>query len=406
MDQLPSLTFQRPVTPGSPELTALIDRIAEGASARDRERHLPYDLVSLIRSARLGALRLPVAEGGGGATNRALFEVILRLGEADSNVAHIVRNHFSVLDRFGLHQPSERHATWRRAILDGAIFGSAHGELEATHVGSKDVRTLLTPDGDGFRLSGTKYYSTGCLYADYVLVRVRRGEGEFASVLVPATREGVELVDDWDGFGQRLTGSGTTIFRNVRVEPEEVVWDSEGGFASHPYLGPVPQLILTTINAGILAAILRDAAALVRRRERSYAHAVAERPADDPILQLTVGQIASNAFAARATVLAAADQLDRLEAARALGDAALEAAAHEAALFTSQAKVVVDELTTRSASLLLDVGGASATKQSYNLDRHWRNARTLASHNPGTYKARAIGDFIINGTPLPTTGFF
>ena len=52
------------------------------------------------------------------------------------------------------------------------------------------------------------------------------------------------------------------------------------------------------------------------------------------------------------------------------------------------------------------VGGASATKRSFNLDRHWRNARTLASHNPGTYKARAIGDHVINGTPLPINGFF
>jgi len=82
------------------------------------------------------------------------------------------------------------------------------------------------------------------------------------------------------------------------------------------------------------------------------------------------------------------------------------AQAHEASLLTSKAKVFVDEVTVRSAGLLLDGGGASATKQSYNLDRHWRNARTLASHNPGTYRARAIGDHAINGTPLPVNGFF
>jgi alkylation response protein AidB-like acyl-CoA dehydrogenase len=46
------------------------------------------------------------------------------------------------------------------------------------------------------------------------------------------------------------------------------------------------------------------------------------------------------------------------------------------------------------------------TKHDYNLDRHWRNARPLASHNPGTYKARAIGDHVINGSPLPASGFF
>jgi alkylation response protein AidB-like acyl-CoA dehydrogenase len=58
------------------------------------------------------------------------------------------------------------------------------------------------------------------------------------------------------------------------------------------------------------------------------------------------------------------------------------------------------------AALLFDVGGASATKQAHNLDRHWRNVRTLASHNPTLYKARAIGDHVINGAALPQNGFF
>jgi alkylation response protein AidB-like acyl-CoA dehydrogenase len=240
-----------------------------------------------------------------------------------------------------------------------------------------------------------------------VLVRAKLPDDTLASAIIPVTRAGVEIIDDWDGFGQRLTGSGTTILRDVRVEADEVVPDTEGHFFTQSYTGPVPQLVLTAINAGILRGILSDAAALVRRRERSYAHAASERPADDPILQVTVGQIASNAFAAEATVLAAADALDRLDVARADADAARFAAAtHEAALQTSKAKVIVDELAIRSAGLLLDVGGASATKQSYNLDRHWRNARTLASHNPGSYKARAIGDHVINGTPLPVNGFF
>jgi alkylation response protein AidB-like acyl-CoA dehydrogenase len=166
-----------------------------------------------------------------------------------------------------------------------------------------------------------------------VLVRAKLPSDGLASAIIPATRAGVEIIDDWDGFGQKLTGSGTTILRDVRVEPDEVVPDTEGHFFTQSYTGPVPQLILTAINAGILRNIQRDAAALVRRRERSYSHAPAERPADDPILQVTVGQIACNAFAAEATVLAAADALDRLDLARAgENQARYDAATHEASL--------------------------------------------------------------------------
>ena len=404
-DHLP-IWAHAPVTAHSPELSALLAFIGEGASDRERERTLPYPVVDAIRAARLGALRVEAEAGGGGATNRELFEAVIQLGDADPNVAHILRNHFTFVERFVRGATAPKHEKWRSAVADGAIFGLAYGELDTARVGSKDANTVLTPEGDGYRLNGTKYYSTGTLYSDYVLVRAKLPSDGLASAIIPITRAGVELVDDWDGFGQRLTGSGTTILRDVRVEADEVVPDTEGPFFTQSYTGPVPQLVLTAINAGILRGILRDAAALVRRRERSYEHAPSDRPADDPILQVTVGQIASNAFAAEATVLAAADSLDRLDRARSGDRAGFDAATHEASLQTSKAKVIVDELAIRSAGLLLDVGGASATKQSFNLDRHWRNARTLASHNPGTYKARAIGDHVINGTPLPLNGFF
>ncbi len=126
---------------------------------------------------------------------------------------------------------------------------------------------------------------------------------------------------------------------------------------------------------------------------------------DDPILQQTIGQISSNAFAAETIVLAAADALDLANDAWS-SDPLNPEPALQAALLSAKAKVVVDELAIRSGALLFDVGGASATKHSDNLDRHWRNARTLASHNPGTYKSRAIGDYEVNGTPLPSKGFF
>jgi alkylation response protein AidB-like acyl-CoA dehydrogenase len=104
-------------------------------------------------------------------------------------------------------------------------------------------------------------------------------------------------------------------------------------------------------------------------------------------------------------VLAAADALDAASQAFTV-DPSNSGPALNAALASSKAKVVVDELTIRSGSLLFDAGGASATKKADNLDRHWRNARTLASHNPGAHKARAIGEYAINGTPLPAKGFF
>ncbi|MBD2214948.1 acyl-CoA dehydrogenase family protein [Nostoc linckia FACHB-104] len=401
-----TFNFSAPVTASSPELQTLFDFIALGASERDRDRILPFDIIDLIRRSRLGALRIPIAEGGAGSTARELFEVVIRLGDADPNVAHIVRNHFSVTERILRSERTQRNRRWLKAVVDGAIIGLAATELEAKRSGGGQVvNTKLTPDGDGYRLNGKKYYSTGSIYADLIFVRVLAPDNTTAFILIPTKREGIELVDDWDGFGQRLTGTGTTTFTNVRVEADEVILDTDTDRDNLPY-NIVPQLFLTAINAGIIRSVLREAKNLIHKRPRTFYHAVAEQAADDPLLQQTVGQISANAFAAEAVVLAAADALDRLPSAKAQGEEAETAAALAASLSASKAKLIVDELVLRSTTLLFEVGGASTTKKSSNLDRHWRNARTLASHNPSHFKARAIGDYEINGKALPERGFF
>ncbi|KZD20340.1 acyl-CoA dehydrogenase family protein [Tardiphaga robiniae] len=393
----------QPIRIGSSDLQQLFDHIAQGEAEREHDRVLPYDIIALIRRSRIGALRIPKADGGGGSTVRELLTAVIRLAEADANVAHILRNHYSVVERLLASPPSAQNRKWRDDVAAGAIIGLATTELGSSQVGDIAPATTVTPDGDGYRLNGTKYYSTGTLYADYVLVRVADGNEALATTIIPVKREGIELVDDWDGSGQRLTGSGTTHFRNVRVEAAELIFDQPNIGYGAAYQNTFAQLYLTAINAGIAAAILRDASDLVRRRARSFYYAPTLRPREDPILQQTVGQIASNAFAAEATVLAAAEALDVSSNAPNREDTK---PALDSALASSKAKIVVDELAIRSGSLLFDAGGASATKKSDNLDRHWRNARTLSSHNPVTYKAQAIGAYEVNGTPLPAKGFF
>jgi alkylation response protein AidB-like acyl-CoA dehydrogenase len=401
-----SLAPSHRLDPRSADLEALLTHIAKGASERERERILPYESIDLIRRSRLGALRLPTEAGGAGSSIRELFEMVIRLGEADANVAHILRNHFSVVERLVRRPKEDQHRQWQKAVAEGAIIGLATTELETPKVGDIKPNTTLTPDGDNYLLNGMKYYSTGTLYSDYVLVRAADPSGATGATLIPVKREGIELIDDWDGLGQRLTATGTTHFRNVRVERQEVVFDAPDVGYGIPYSNTFAQLFLTAVNAGIARAILHDAAELVRSRKRTFYYAPSETPTDDPLLQQTVGQIAAGAFAAETVVLAAANALDiATDAFDAGTEDALEAA-HKAALLSAKAKIIADEFAIRGGSLLFDVGGASATKKVTNFDRHWRNARTLSSHNPTTFKARSIGQYEISGTPLPAKGFF
>ena len=384
----------------------LIAHIGRGSSEREHKRILPFEAVDLLREARFGALRLAKEDGGAGASFRELYALALELAAADANVAHIFRNHFTVAEQFTRVPTDGRSRLWQQQVRDGALFGLASTEANASPAGGGvPTDTVLSPDGDGFRLDGVKYYSTGTLFADAMLVRAGTKDGRVASVIIPTRREGLEVVDDWDGAGQRLTGSGTTRFHGVRVEADEAIFDTPDRGYGLAYSNTQAQLFLTTVVAGIVRGVLEDAIALVTRRKRSFYYAPTPNPVDDPFLQQTIGQIASHAFAAEAIVLAAADALDRVSRARDRNEPA-EALAADAARAAAQAKIVVDELSLRAGTLLFEAGGASATERSVNLDRHWRNARTIAAHNPASYKAQAIGALLVKGTPLPSKGFF
>jgi alkylation response protein AidB-like acyl-CoA dehydrogenase len=381
---------------------ALFDEIGSGSSERERDRILPFAQVRLLKENGFGALLNSTPEI---VRFRRLFKLTIRLAAADANVAHIFRNHFTVAEQYIRRGRAGQVDTWRQAVSAGSIFGLANTELGSSPVGRDLPSTRLERDGANYCLHGTKYYTTGTLYADYVLVRATTPDALPASVIIPTAREGIEIVDDWDGAGQRLTASGTTHFHGALVRPDEIVIDDPDTGYGQAYANTQAQLFLTAVNAGIVRAILDDGRTLLRERSRSFYYSATEHPAEDPVLQQVLGRISANAFAAEAAVISAAERLDAVAIARDAGTES-DIAAHDAALAAAQAKLIVDELAISSGGLLFELGGASATKRSNNLDRHWRNARTLASHNPGMTKAAAIGAFEALGKLLPSKGFF
>jgi alkylation response protein AidB-like acyl-CoA dehydrogenase len=394
-----------PVRYGSPALRTLLAQVGEGAAERERERKAPYEALAAVRAAGLGRLRIPLGEGGGGASVREFFEVLVDLAAADSNVAHILRTHFAFVEQQLANPDLAERARWLAVVNADRLFGNGSSEQNGQAVGS-GPETTLTPDGTGFRLNGRKFYSTGSLYADLTQISAVTPDGRRAAVIVPTDRDGVHLDDDWDGFGQRLTGTGTTRLENVRVAADEVTILGRPGDARPPNVrGTFLQLYLQAVTAGVLAAVRADAVALVRRRRRGFSHAGAGLPAEDPQVLQVVGEIAADAFAARAIVLVAAEAIqDAVDSE--LEGAPDPAAAHRAQLAAADAKVAIDRFSYATAARLFDAGGASATQEARNLDRHWRNARTISTHNPTFLKATAVGDWHVNGNPPPDNGFF
>ena len=365
----------------------LFERIGEHAADREKNRRLPHEGVRALRDAGFGAVRLPSEYGGLGASIPQLFLLLIELAAAESNLSQALRVHFSFTEEILAEPDSSRRRQWLSRIGAGALFGAATSERGnqrgtfSTTVRAVDGRLLL---------NGTKYYSTGTLYSDYISTSAVNDNGEPVRLVVASDAPGVVQQDDWRGFGQRLTASGTTRFEDVEVDPSEVVPAPrpEDPTPRHGFL----QLVQLAALAGIAHRASSDTAEFVRRRQRTFVHGSADLVRDDPLVQQVVGRVDSAAHAARALVLSAASALEI--AADRPDDADLAAAADIAVY---RAQVTVIELVLGATTALFDVGGASIVDEDLRLDRHWRNARTLAVHNPVIYKQRMVGDYVLNG---------
>lgn len=378
----------------------IFTRIAEGASAREQDHQLPFAEIKELTEAGFGALRVPVADGGFGASLPQLFRLLTELAAADSNIPQALRGHFAFVEDRLVSNGAQR-AVWLERFVKGEIAGNSWTEVGAVKIG--DVITKVSPDPGsntgGFRINGTKYYSTGSIFADWIDTFAQRTDNNVKVIaVVNAHQPGVTHSDDWDGFGQRTTGSGTSTFADAAVEAGNVIdFDTRFKYQTAFY-----QAVLLAVLAGSIKAAEREIAAEVRNRTRIFSHGNADSFAADPQILQVVGQVSAKAYAAEATLERAAQALqgaydgaflENLEEEERLNDLA--------ELETAQAQVILTELSTRATSDIFDALAASGTSTKKNLDRHWRNARTAASHNPWVFKARIVGDYAVNGTTPP-----
>lgn len=373
----------------------IFQEIAAGAVEREATRTLAHDAVNALRDAGFGALRVPRAHGGSGITIAQLFRLLVELGEADSNLPQILRAHLAFVELRLNSDDQVQKDLWFKRIVDGALIGAAMAERnDATENTVKLSRE--GEEGEAWRLDGRKFYCTGTIYADWVSVAAADGEVRL-SVMAPTDAAGVTRIDDWDGFGQRLTGSGTTIFENVLVPEENILRRFNlGEVRADSYITAFYQQMHLAALAGIGRAVLRDAVEFVQAKTRTFGVPGQTTPRTDPLVQRVIGKLSSLAFALEAVVDSVSAALDAAHEAWKAGspDEALYDAADIKAY---QGQQVAIDLVLQATSLLFEVGGASATQEARRLDRHWRNARTIASHNPAIARERLLGDHYLNG---------
>ncbi|MEV4510403.1 SfnB family sulfur acquisition oxidoreductase [Dactylosporangium sp. NPDC049525] len=372
-------------------------RFAAGAAARDAQRTLPHAELDELSASGLLAITVPARHGGAGLPVETVTEVIRLLSTGDPNIGQIPHSHFAYVNQLRLQGTDAQQRQLFAEVLAGRRFGNAQSEAGTKHV--RDIRTTLTAAGPGrWRLNGRKFYATGALLAHRIPVLAHLGpDGPLHVAWVDRHADGVEVIDDWNGLGQRTTASGSVVLTDVDV-PGDLLTPYATTFDGPQTYGAFAQVLHAAIDAGIARAAVTDAARFVRERSRPYPDAQVDRAADDPLVVHAFGEIELAVRAGEALLAEAARAVDR-------ADADLTAAtATAASLAVAAARAATARAALEAGSRLFEVAGTRSAAAGLGLDRHWRNARTHTLHDPAAWKVQHLGRWAVDGTPPPNHG--
>jgi SfnB family sulfur acquisition oxidoreductase len=369
----------------------LAESFALNAASRDRERSLPFEEIDAYSNSGLWAVTIPREYGGAGVSYKTLAKVIGIVSAADGSLGQIPQNHFFLLEALRWAGTPEQKQFLFERVLAGDRLGNALAELGTANANA--TKTVIRRDGDDYRLDGRKYYCSGVIFADWIVPSVADEDDGRAFVFLAADTSGVSVVDDWNGFGQRTTASGTTVFENVAVHRHAII-------PTHPPSGwslsnPVAHIMHAAIDAGTARAAIDATISFVRDKARPWADSGITNAWEDPHTVLQIGEAKMRLHAAEALIERAGGILDAVAAEPGGKGWA------QASVAVSEAKMAAADIALLASSKLIELGGASATRGDLNLDRFWRNARTHTVHDPIRWRAHEVGNYWLNGRDPP-----
>ncbi|HEY1623767.1 MAG TPA: SfnB family sulfur acquisition oxidoreductase [Streptosporangiaceae bacterium] len=359
----------------------------------DRISAVPADALAALDSSGLLGITVPREYGGADVPATTLAEVIRLIAMADPAIAQVPQAHFLFVDVLAAYGTQRQRQRLFGDVLAGGRLGNGQAERGGQH--AQDLQTRLLNG----RLTGRKYYCTGALTSRWIGVSALDASDRLVLVFVERDARGVHLDEDWNVMGQRATVSGGARFDNVLVDTS-LVLPYHQAFERPQQLGARSQLIHAAIQVGIAGGALHDAGEFIRLKARPFFEAVrggwAPNAAEDPHTIRHFGLMATRVRAAEALLNDAAAVLD--EIGRVPSDSA---AAARGSIAVAEAKAFASEVAVQVASDLFALSGASATDERHDLSRHWRNARTHASHDPVAWKYHHVGNYLLSGVQPP-----
>ena len=372
----------------------LAEQFKTHAVQRDAERILPFDEIEAYSQSGLWAITVPAEFGGADVSSYTVAQIIALMSGVDGSIGQIPQNHFyalEVLRNTGTHEQKKKLYA---EVLQGARFGNALAEFKTKNSAQK--QTAIKQTEHGFEVNGEKFYCTGSLFAQRIPTLVKDENAREFLAFIPRDSQGLELVDDWSGFGQRTTGSGTAKFNQVAVLAEDII-PFDSAFTEPTLVGPFAQIMHAAIETGIARAAFEET--LIRvRQARPWIDSGVETAVEDPLTCYELGRIIVEVRASEVLLKQAARSID---AARPHPTAENIA---KASLDVAKVRAHSTETALKASSKLIELAGSRGSQREDGLDRFWRNARVHTLHDASRWKYYFIANHVLNGILPPRRG--
>jgi alkylation response protein AidB-like acyl-CoA dehydrogenase len=168
--------------------------LAPGARERAHASAYPWDVAKLMAGQGLLGITIPEHAGGQGGSLLDAVIAIEEVAAACPRSADVVQaGNFGPIRVLAEYATPEQKSRFLGRLLNGeAVISVGMTEPEAGSAVT-ELKTTATRDGDGYRINGSKVFTTHSAYADVILTYVRFGPGVggIGSVLIDTKAKGV-----------------------------------------------------------------------------------------------------------------------------------------------------------------------------------------------------------------------
>ncbi|MEK8126724.1 acyl-CoA dehydrogenase family protein [Paenibacillus filicis] len=375
----------------------LAEQFAKDAVERDKAGGTPTAQLNLLRESGLLSAFIPVQYGGGGQPWSVILRIVRELSRADASIGHLYGYHCLPLTRLYMVGSEEQKRYYFTESVRNQWFWGNSGNV-------MDRRLLGKRDGNRYIVNGVKGFSSGSPGSDYLSVLWWDEETlEPIGGFIPTNRKGVVVCEDWDGMGQRQTGSGTVRYEHVIVDEHEILHSTNEKETGFTYIIALLSFnILTNVFIGSARGAITEAAKYTLAHSRPWIASGVEKAADDPSIHRQYGELWIQVEGAEALADLALDKFDRIWEKQ---EATTPEERGEASILFQSANVLAGNVALEVTSRMFEVMGARSATAAQGFDRFWRNVRTHTLHNPAEYKLRQVGKWVLTGE-YPTPGYY